>query len=155
MSNFLDVTELNNCIGNPKGDMSNLDWDALESQLALIKEEFEELMDAVAQRDLTEVRDATADILVTTYGMAHRAGFDADADMEEVHRSNMSKFCHSHDEAGKTALSYEQLGLNVTFRFLADKRIAVISAKAQTVNDKYYPKGKLLKSINFKEPVLI
>ena len=155
MSNFLDVVELNDCIGNPKGNITNLDWTVLESQLALIKEEFEELMDAVRQRDITEVRDATADILVTTYGMAHRAGFDADADMAEVHRSNMSKFCHADHEACDTAVAYERLGINVIFRYLADKRIAVISAKAQTVNNKFYPKGKLLKSINFKEPVLL
>lgn len=153
MSNFLDVTELNNCIGNPKGDMDNLDWDALGSQLALIKEEFEELIDAVTQHNITEVRDATADILVTTYGMAHRAGFDADQDMQVVHQSNMSKFCITRDEAAETAMAYEKLGLNVTFRYLKNGSTAVISAKDQSVNGKFYPKGKLLKSINFKEPI--
>lgn len=153
MSNFLRVAHLNTCIGNPQGDMDNIDWEAVQAQLSIIQEEFEELVEAVRTKNLTELRDATSDVLVTTYGMAHRVGFDADKDMDEVHNSNMSKFCHTTDEAARTAQKYEMLGIDCMFRYLDDGAIAVISAANQTVSGKYYPKGKLLKSINFKEPV--
>ena len=104
MSNFQDVTKLNTLIGNIKGDLSAPDWVALERQYELIKEEFEELGRAIQERDVTELRDGTADVLVTTYGLAHRAGFDADDDMSEVHRSNMSKFCTDRLEAVETVV---------------------------------------------------
>ena len=39
------------------------------------------------------MRDAIADVLVTTYGMAHVLGIDADADMATVQASNLSKLC--------------------------------------------------------------
>lgn len=153
MSNFLRVAHLNKCIGNPQGDMSNIDWEAVEAQLSIIQEEFEELVEAVKTKNLTELRDATSDVLVTTYGMAHRVGFNADADMDEVQQSNMSKFCHNTDTAARTARKYEKLGIDCMFRYMDDGVSAVVSAKNQTVGDKYYPKGKLLKSINFKEPI--
>lgn len=153
MSNFTDVAHLNDLIGNIKGDLTAPDWVAIERQFALIKEEFEELERAIQERNLTELRDGTADVLVTTYGLAHRAGFDADADMAEVHRSNMSKFCANIEEAIHTAVKYEKLGIRSNYKH-HDTCIAVVSAANQIGTDsKSYPKGKLLKSVNFKEPV--
>lgn len=156
MSNFTDVSELNHLIGNAQGNPSNPDWDALASQLELIKEEFQELIHAIEQHDFTEVRDAVADILVTTYGLAYRAGVNADADMDEVHASNMSKFCSTREEAIHTAHKYEKLGVMCSYRQPVPGITAVVSASDQTGKDgKFYPEGKLLKSINFKEPKLL
>ncbi|WP_027854442.1 nucleoside triphosphate pyrophosphohydrolase family protein [Marinobacterium litorale] len=153
MSNFSDVSFLNTLIGNPQGNLEALDWVAVEAQLGLIEEEFNELKKAVQERNIEQVRDGASDVLVTTYGLQHRAGIDADADMAEVQASNLSKFCKSHSEAEQTAMAYEKLGLDVTFRTPTLDLITVISAKDQTGSDgKFYPKGKLLKSVNFKEP---
>lgn len=152
MSNFTDVALLNDLIGNQEGDLKDPDWDALYSQFLLIKEEFEELGRAVDEHDITELRDAVCDILVTTYGMAHRAGADADMDMAEVNRSNMSKFCRDHSELRATLNQYRGMGLKTNSR-KQNTIVAVISATDQYDNTgKFYPKGKLLKSINFRVP---
>ena len=155
MSNFTDVSELNHLIGNTQGNPADPDWGALASQLELIQEEFQELIHAIRTKDFTEVRDAVADVLVTTYGLAYRAGINADADMDEVHASNMSKFCTDRMEAVETAHKYEKIGVLCNYRSPAEGITAVVSASDQTGFDgKYYPAGKLLKSVNFREPNL-
>ena len=63
----------------------------------LIKEELEELKDAMEKKDLLEVADALTDILYVTYGAGHAFGIDLDKCFEEVQNSNMSKL----DENGK------------------------------------------------------
>ena len=63
----------------------------------LIKEELEELKEAISKKDLLEVADALTDILYVTYGAGHAFGIDLDKCFEEVQNSNMSKL----DENGK------------------------------------------------------
>ena len=63
----------------------------------LIKEELEELKEAISKKDLLEVADALTDILYVTYGAGHAFGIDLDRCFEEVQNSNMSKL----DENGK------------------------------------------------------
>ena len=57
----------------------------------LIKEELDELKDAMKNNDLLEVADALTDILYVTYGAGHAFGIDLDKCFEEVQNSNMSK----------------------------------------------------------------
>ena len=57
----------------------------------LIKEELEELKEAISKKDLLEVADALTDILYVTYGAGHAFGIDLDSCFEEVQNSNMSK----------------------------------------------------------------
>ncbi len=57
----------------------------------LIKEELEELKDAIENKDLFEVADALTDILYVTYGAGHAFGINLDKCFEEVQNSNMSK----------------------------------------------------------------
>ena len=63
----------------------------------LIKEELDELTNAMKEKDLTEVADALTDILYVTYGAGHAFGIDLDKCFDEVQNSNMSKL----DENGK------------------------------------------------------
>tara|TARA_B100001057_G_scaffold260840_1_gene261035 strand:+ start:3004 stop:3375 length:372 start_codon:yes stop_codon:yes gene_type:complete len=60
-------------------------------RLSLIKEELEELTDAMKKKDLAEVADALTDILYVTYGAGHAFGINLDRCFDEVQRSNMSK----------------------------------------------------------------
>ena len=60
-------------------------------RLKLIKEELQELLEAMKKKDLLEVADALTDILYVTYGAGHAFGIDLDKCFEEVQRSNMSK----------------------------------------------------------------
>ena len=63
----------------------------------LIKEELDELKQAMEDKDLLEVADALTDILYVTYGAGTAFGIDLDKCFEEVQNSNMSKL----DENGK------------------------------------------------------
>src|SRR6266576_202535 len=65
--------------------------DRIDLRVELIREEFEELKDAIAAQDLVEVADALTDLLYVTYGAALEFGIDADVTFREVHRSNMTK----------------------------------------------------------------
>ena len=66
-------------------------------RIDLIKEELDELTEAMNNKDLLEVADALTDILYVTYGAGHAFGIDLDKCFEEVQNSNMSKL----DENGK------------------------------------------------------
>ena len=63
----------------------------------LIKEELDELKQALDNKDLLEVADALTDILYVTYGAGHAFGIDLDKCFDEVQNSNMSKL----DENGR------------------------------------------------------
>ena len=74
--------------------------------LALIREEVRELEEAVQAEDMVEVLDALGDILVVAYGMAFRLGYNADEVYDLIHKSNMSKFCSTEEEAQATVAKY-------------------------------------------------
>ena len=63
----------------------------------LIKEELDELKQAIDNKDLLEVADALTDILYVTYGAGHAFGINLDRCFDEVQNSNMSKL----DDNGK------------------------------------------------------
>jgi|TARA_B110001454_G_scaffold174433_1_gene165952 predicted HAD superfamily Cof-like phosphohydrolase len=63
----------------------------------LIREELEELKDAMDNNNLLEVADALTDILYVTYGAGHAFGINLDDCFDEVQKSNMSKL----DDKGK------------------------------------------------------
>ena len=74
-------------------------------RIDLIKEELQELTDAMNNKDLLEVADALTDILYVTYGAGHSFGIDLDKCFEEVQNSNMSKLGEDgnpiYNESGK------------------------------------------------------
>ena len=57
----------------------------------LIKEELDELKQAIDKKDIKEVADALTDILYVTYGAGHAFGINLDKCFAEVQNSNMSK----------------------------------------------------------------
>ena len=57
----------------------------------MIKEELDELKDALDKKDLLEVADALTDILYVTYGAGHAFGINLNQCFDEVQNSNMSK----------------------------------------------------------------
>lgn len=65
--------------------------DRRKLRLELIREEFEELTEAVEKEDIVEVADALADILYVVHGAALEFGVPLDDVFDEVHRSNMTK----------------------------------------------------------------
>jgi len=57
----------------------------------LIKEELEELNQAIKEKNIKEVADALTDILYVAYGAGHAFGINLDKCFSEVQQSNMSK----------------------------------------------------------------
>lgn len=57
----------------------------------LVKEEFEELQEAVNNRDIIETADACADLIWVVEGLMYSLGIDPQTVWDEVARSNNSK----------------------------------------------------------------
>lgn len=171
---FQKIGLFNELIGNAAG---RSDAQQLRGQVDMITEEFEELQLALykleqadwaceldgcnrnqecRQAALVEVRDGIADVLVTTYGLAHRLGVNADKDLDAVHASNMSKFVTgSTTVLGTAALELSQrLNIEVDLKETAPGIWAITSGADQRGSDnKHYPKGKLLKPASYRGPV--
>ena len=105
MSNFNKVKTFMETFGQEVKTKPSFSTDKINSlRYDLIKEELEELKEAMENKDLLEVADALTDILYVTYGAGHAFGIDLDKCFEEVQSSNMSKL----NEDGKPI--YNELG---------------------------------------------
>lgn len=62
-----------------------------DMRVGLIEEEFNELQDAVAARDIVAIADALGDLEYVVNGMALGMGINLPAVVTEIHRSNMTK----------------------------------------------------------------
>ena len=92
MSNFNDVKFFMETYGQEVKTKSDFpDRKIVKLRLDLIKEELDELTNAVKNNDIVEVADALTDILYVTYGAGHSFGINLDKCFKEVQRSNMSK----------------------------------------------------------------
>ena len=92
MSNFEDVKKFMKTFGQKVITKPQFpDEKTASLRCDLIKEELNELEQAMKAKDLTEVADALTDILYVTYGAGHAYGIDLDKCFSEVQRSNMSK----------------------------------------------------------------
>ena len=98
MSNFSNVGTFMKTFGQEVKTKPSFSSDKINKlRIDLIKEELNELTEAMNNRDLVEVADALTDLLYVTYGAGHAFGIDLDKCFEEVQNSNMSKL----DENGK------------------------------------------------------
>lgn len=79
-------------------------------RVALIREELEELVEAIKDNDIVEVADALCDIQYVLSGAVLEFGLgEKFTDLfNEVQRSNMSKSCSSVEEAQATVMHYQE-----------------------------------------------
>ena len=92
MSNFSKVGIFMKTFGQEVKNKPSFSTDKINKlRVDLIKEELEELNEAMKNKDLLEVADALTDILYVTYGAGHAFGIDLDKCFNEVQNSNMSK----------------------------------------------------------------
>ena len=92
MSNFKSVKKFMETFGQEIKEKASFPNDKITSlRYELIKEELDELKEAINKKDIKEVADALTDILYVTYGAGHAFGIDLDKCFEEVQNSNMSK----------------------------------------------------------------
>ena len=92
MTNFESVRKFMEIFGQEIKEKAEFPNEKITSlRYDLIKEELQELKEALDNKDIKEVADALADILYVTYGAGHAFGIDLDKCFEEVQNSNMSK----------------------------------------------------------------
>ena len=106
MSNFNKVGNFMKTFGQEVKTKPSFSSDKVNKlRVDLIKEELDELQEAVKNNDLLEVADALTDILYVTYGAGHAFGIDLDKCFDEVQNSNMSKIGENgepiYNESGK------------------------------------------------------
>jgi predicted HAD superfamily Cof-like phosphohydrolase len=92
MSNFQNVKKFMKTFGQEVKEKNEFpDKKIIQLRYELIKEELEELNQAIKDKDMKEVADALTDILYVTYGAGHAFGINLDDCFDEVQKSNMSK----------------------------------------------------------------
>ena len=106
MSNFNKVGTFMKTFGQEVKTKPSFSSDKINKlRIDLIKEELDELQEAMKNNDLLEVADALTDILYLTYGAVHAFGVDLDKCFDEVQNSNMSKLGENgepiYNESGK------------------------------------------------------
>ena len=106
MSNFNKVGSFMKTFGQEVKTKPSFSSDKINKlRIDLIKEELDELQEAMKNNDLLEVADALTDILYVTYGAGHAFGIDLDKCFDEVQNSNMSKLGENgepiYNESGK------------------------------------------------------
>ena len=106
MSNFNKVGIFMKTFGQEVKSNPSFSNDKINKlRIDLIKEELDELKEAMNNNDLLEVADALTDILYVTYGAGHAFGINLDKCFDEVQNSNMSKLGKNgepiYNESGK------------------------------------------------------
>jgi len=106
MSNFNKVGTFMKTFGQEVKSKPSFSSDKINKlRIDLIKEELDELQEAMKNNDLLEVADALTDILYVTYGAGHAFGIDLDKCFDEVQNSNMSKLSENgepiYNDSGK------------------------------------------------------
>ena len=106
MSNFEDVKIFMKTFGQMVRTKPQFpDEDTIQLRYDLIKEELNELEQAMKTKNLKEIADALTDILYVTYGAGYAYGINLDKCFKEVQRANMSKLGNDgkpiYNEKGK------------------------------------------------------
>ena len=106
MSNFEDVKIFMKNFGQMVRTKPQFpDKKTMQLRYDLIKEELNELEQAMKTKNLKEIADALTDILYVTYGAGYAYGINLDKCFKEVQRANMSKLGKDgkpiYNESGK------------------------------------------------------
>lgn len=109
-------------------------------RVLLLQEELDELKQAIADNDITEIADALCDLQYVLSGAVLEFGLGNKFVelFNEVQRSNMSKACSTQDEADKTIEFYRNKGED-----------AYSEASGEKINVHRKSDHKVLKSVNY------
>lgn len=165
-SNIVQLIEhWSNTFGLPVRDKATIpDKEEIELIYNLIEEEFREFREAINMQskfyntttgtqfyqlevveqpeDIVEIADSLTDMLWLVIRAMQQFGLDVDKCVEAVYESNMSKLCKTYQEAEDTIEFYKQKGIIAYYEFWANRGYVIKNMET----------GKVLKSINFKEP---
>ena len=157
MSNFQKVHQFNQTFGvtthnTPQANIFREDPKLVELRMKLIREEVQELEEAVKSHDLTETIDALSDILYVVYGAGSSFGIDLDQTFNLVHQSNMSKVCQTVEEAEQTVAHYQNNADSFNIKNPTQAPVDPAYRKSNTGKYVVYNKttGKVLKSVSYQ-----
>lgn len=111
-----------------------------ELRVALLQEELDELKQAIADNNITEIADALCDLQYVLSGAVLEFGLGKKfvTLFNEVQRSNMSKACNNQEEADATIEFYKNKGVD-----------AYSEQSGEKINVHRVSDNKVLKSINY------
>ena len=119
----------------------------LKFRYDLIKEESEEIRDALENKDYGEIIDGCCDVIYVALGLMDAMGIDGDKAFQYVQDCNMSKFCDTEEDAKKSVQKYlddkESPYDSPAYRYNEKNGLWIVYNKSS---------GKILKNKNFKPP---
>lgn len=127
------------------------------NQFNLIESELIEGKKAAYLGDLTQVRDAIADIMLLAAGQqAHIAQLDVDADYRLMCAYNMTRIPKTMEVAIATVNKYDELGIKTYIEEITVNGEVLFPVKTAGVeqydyNGDHYAANKFLKSVNFHD----
>jgi len=115
-------------------------------RLSLLREELEELEEAVAAKDIVAVADALCDLQYVLIGAVLEFGLGDRFKLlfDEVQRSNMSKSCNNLEEAQQTQAHYLQnKGVESIVEPSGDKYLVFRLSDRKTLKSLHYSPANL------------
>ena len=90
---LVDVTAFHRAfeLPAPESPIGRVEPGVRRSREELMREELDELIEAMRVEDVVEIADGLADLLYVVFGTAVAYGIPMDGVFREVHRSNMTK----------------------------------------------------------------
>jgi len=132
----------------PQMDIFDADPKTVDLRLKLIKEEVQELADAMREKDMVETIDALGDILYVVYGAGGALGLNLDRAFDLVHKSNMTKLCKTEEEAKETVEWYKK-NFTPGGKYPYDTPAYRLSPDGNYYVPFNASTGKILKSVNY------
>lgn len=127
-------------------------------QFNLIESELIEGKKAAAEGNVTQVRDAIADIMLLAMGQQSiLGGVDVEADYRLMCAYNMTRIPQSMEEAVATVNKYDELGVQAYIDEVEVGGIMLYPVKTlasheqEDFNGEHYAPNKFLKSVNFHD----
>lgn len=160
----LSIEERVGLLAQLVGKPVNQGWEGIEEDMVWVRAEYQELLDAVENKDPTNLRGEIADLIICLYYLARRAGFPVAKDLDEIVFSNLTKLDQYKDRTRETV---ERAARNGVSAYIHDTQldlaetscsrqlsIAIVEEDSQGNDGRFYPKGKWLKPTRFAPPEL-
>ena len=119
-------------------------------RVELIREELDELKEAIENRDIVGVADALCDIQYVLSGAVLEFGLQDDfkALFEEVQRSNMSKACETEEIARETVAHFREKGQEAYYAEKDGKYLVFRKSDDKTLKSVNYSPANLHQLLN-------
>lgn len=78
------VSLMNLAFQNPHGSINNINWSRIQSQVKNVRDEYNEMIDAISELNVIQTRDSLVDIKVFAHGAIHLMGYSFEDFADEV-----------------------------------------------------------------------